>query len=170
MRIIAVCLGSTFLFWLQTGSAQIVTNLGQGGSFGAGGNPAPRTLTLTRTVAAPYGAEGSVTLQSSNSPAGAQLVIEIEAQGLTPGKYRLEYAEVPSGRWSELGFITITDPDATPDLEAGASRHEDSSAHAAEGIKSRIAIAAPAGVPPGRIRYIRFTDLGGTVLLENQAR
>jgi hypothetical protein len=125
---------------------------------------------LTRTAAAPYGAEGSVLLQWSNSPAGVHLIIEAETHGLTPGKYRLEYAEIPNGLWRELGFITIKDPDVTPDLEAGHSQHEDSTTHASEGIKSRIAIVAPADAAPGRIRHVRFTDMSGTVLLESKAR
>ena len=170
MRKIAVCVGAAFLFWLETGSAQPATNLSQSGSSGAGGNSVPRTLTLTRTVAAPYGAEVSVTLESSNNAAGVQLIIEVETQGLTPGKYRLECAEVSNGLWRELGFITIQDPDLMPDVEAGDSRHEDSTTHASEGIKSRITIVAPSGTAPGRIRHIRFTDAGGTVLLESKTR
>lgn len=168
MRKIAFYAGAAFWCWLLTGSAQSVTNLNQVGQAGIRPDSAPRRLTLSRTAVAPFGAEGSVTLQFSNSPTGTQLVIEVETQGLTPGKYRLEYAEVPNGLWGELGFITITDPDVTPDLEAGDSRHEDSTTHPSEGIKSRIAITAPADVAPGRIRYFRFTDLGGTVLLQSK--
>jgi hypothetical protein len=96
-------------------------------------------------------------------------VIAVETQGLTPGVYRIKYGE-GSNDVRELGLITIRDPDAIPDVEAGGNRHEDSTTHHSEGIRSRIVIVLPVDVAPNKIRYIRLADLGGTVFLEGRAR
>ena len=169
MRKAGLCICVGLWCFAAPGNAQVVTNLSER-ALSQKPTLAPQSMVLIRTVAAPYGAEGSVELQSSNSPAGRQLVMVLEIQALTPGKYRVEYAEVPNGPWLELALITTRDPETTPDVEANARSHEDGTTHQSEGIKSRIGITLPAEAAPNKIHRIRLMDMGGTVLLEGKAR
>ena len=169
MRKAALCVVAALGF-CQPGWGQNATNLNQTTPLAAKSNAGPQTIALTRTAPAPYGAEGSVELQSSNSPAGNLLVVVVETHGLTPGNYKIEYVELPNGVWNELALMTVRDPDVIPDLEAGDSGHEVSTTHQSEGIKSRISFALPVDLAPRKISYIRLTELGGTVLLEGKGR
>lgn len=130
----------------------------------------PQTIALVRNPAAPFGAGGSLELQLSNSPAGIQLVLTFDLEGLTPGTYRVEGLRRAGGIPSELGELVIPDPDATPDIEAGGSRHEDSTTHQSEGVKSRTVVTFPVPSDISDMRYIRLTDRGGTVFLEGRLR
>ncbi len=131
----------------------------------ASGGTSTISFSLTNTPAAPLAARGSAELQTSSLSVTNSPTLSLSTQGLLPGTYNI-YAERRSdGVFVFLGAVTVRDPAASPDAEAGDSKNSRSSTHSTDGLATQTAMPLPPGLAIADIRGVRVSNVGNTVLL-----
>ncbi|PWU16155.1 MAG: hypothetical protein C5B50_14030 [Verrucomicrobia bacterium] len=116
------------------------------------------TSALRPTTAAPAAANGSVqTLGSA--------ILSIQTESLTPGTYQVTAITRTDGSTIFLGLISVQDPTAQPEREAGDSRNHDDSTHQSRTLISRSELHLPQGLTIADLSRINVSDLRGNHIL-----
>jgi hypothetical protein len=118
-------------------------------------------VALKPTAVAPSSASGVAALETG-APAGK---LSIEITSLGPGHYDVYAKRKSDGSSAFLGRFTIADPTRAPDVQANDNKHQNSTAHVAEVLNTRIQLQLSSDLAPSDIAQISVSDSGGNAVL-----